>query len=159
MSERHKDISNSSKRIATNTLVLFARMLVLTFVNLYTVRLVLAGLGTEDYGIFNAIAGVVTASTCISSVLALSTQRFYSYAIGKRETERLQEIFSVSLNICLLMSVCFIFSLNRGSMAGFYSSHHSTESYGSCTATLTVFLILFYIYTTPDTIYWSHLCP
>lgn len=63
MSERHNDISNSSKRIATNTLVLFARMLVLTFVNLYTVRLVLAGLGTEDYGIFNAIAGVVTAST------------------------------------------------------------------------------------------------
>lgn len=108
MSERHKDISNSSKRIATNTLVLFARMLVLTFVNLYIVRLVLAGLGTEDYGIFNAIAGVVTASTCISSVLALSTQRFYSYAIGKRETERLQEIFSVSLNICLLMSVSFI---------------------------------------------------
>ena len=108
MSERHKDISNSSKRIATNTLVLFARMLVLTFVNLYTVRLVLAGLGTEDYGIFNAIAGVVTASTCISSVLALSTQRFYSYSIGKRETERLQEIFSVSLNICLLLSVCFI---------------------------------------------------
>ena len=109
MSERrHKDISNSSKRIATNTLVLFARMLVLTFVNLYTVRLVLAGLGTEDYGVFNAIAGVVTASTCISSVLALSTQRFYSYAIGKREPKRLQEIFSVSLNICLLMAVCFI---------------------------------------------------
>lgn len=108
MSERHKDISNSSKRIATNTLVLFARMLVLTFVNLYTVRLVLAGLGTEDYGVFNAIAGVVTASTCISSVLALSTQRFYSYAIGKREPKRLQEIFSVSLNICLLMTVCFI---------------------------------------------------
>lgn len=109
MSERrHKDISNSSKRIATNTLVLFARMLVLTFVNLYTVRLVLAGLGTEDYGVFNAIAGVVTASTCISSVLALSTQRFYSYAIGKREPKRLKEIFSVSLNICLLMSACFI---------------------------------------------------
>lgn len=108
MSERRNDIPNSSKRIATNTLVLFARMLVLTFVNLYTVRLILAGLGTEDYGIFNAIAGVVTASTCISSVLALSTQRFYSYAIGKREPKRLQEIFSVSLNICLLMSVCFI---------------------------------------------------
>lgn len=108
MSERRNDIPNSSKRIATNTLVLFARMLVLTFVNLYTVRLVLAGLGTEDYGVFNAIAGVVTASTCISSVLALSTQRFYSYAIGKREPKRLQEIFSVSLNICLLMTVCFI---------------------------------------------------
>lgn len=104
MSEKNKDIQNRSKRIASNTLVLFARMLIITFVNLYTVRWVLAGLGTEDYGIFNAVAGVVTASTCFSSVLALSTQRFYSFAMGKGEQERLKEIFSVSLNIVMLIA-------------------------------------------------------
>ena len=100
-----KDIQNRSKRIASNTLVLFARMLIITFVNLYNVRWVLAGLGTEDYGIFNAVAGVVTASTCISSVLALSTQRFYSFAMGKGEQERLKEIFSVSLNIVMMIAL------------------------------------------------------
>lgn len=105
-----KDIQNHSKRIASNTLVLFARMLIITFVNLYTVRWVLAGLGTEDYGIFNAVAGVVTASTCISSVLALSTQRFYSFAMGKGESDRLKEIFSVSLNIVVLIAL-FLFVL------------------------------------------------
>ena len=105
MSGKNKDIQNRSKRIASNTLVLFARMLIITFVNLYTVRWVLAGLGTEDYGIFNAVAGVVTASTCISSVLALSTQRFYSFAMGKGEQERLKEIFSVSLNIVMLIAL------------------------------------------------------
>lgn len=99
-----KDIQNRSKRIASNTLVLFARMLIITFVNLYTVRWILAGLGTEDYGIFNAVAGVVTASTCVSSVLALSTQRFYSFAMGKGEQERLKEIFSVSLNIVMMIA-------------------------------------------------------
>lgn len=92
-------------RIATNSLVLFARMLLLTAVNLYTVRLVLRGLGAEDYGIFNAVAGVVTASSCISSVLALSTQRFYSYAMGRGEKERLGEIFSASVNICLAVAL------------------------------------------------------
>ena len=110
MSEKNKDIQNRSKRIASNTLVLFARMLIITFVNLYTVRWVLAGLGTEDYGIFNAVAGVVTASTCISSVLALSTQRFYSFAMGKGESDRLKEIFSVSLNIVVLIAL-FLFVL------------------------------------------------
>ena len=104
MSENNKDIPNRSKRIASNTLVLFARMLIITFVNLYTIRWVLAGLGTEDYGIFNAVAGVVTASTCASSVLALSTQRFYSFAMGKGEQERLKEIFSVSLNIVMMIA-------------------------------------------------------
>lgn len=105
MSEKNKDIQNRSKRIASNTLVLFARMLIITFVNLYTVRWVLAGLGTEDYGIFNAVAGVVTASTCVSSILALSTQRFYSFAMGKGEQERLKEIFSVSLNIVMMIAL------------------------------------------------------
>ena len=100
-----KDIQNRSKRIASNTLVLFARMLIITFINLYTVRWVLAGLGTEDYGIFNAVAGVVTASTCVSSILALSTQRFYSFAMGKGEQERLKEIFSVSLNIVMMIAL------------------------------------------------------
>ena len=104
MSENNKDIQNRSKRIASNTLALFARMLIITFVNLYTVRWVLSGLGTEDYGIFNAVAGVVTASTCVSSVLALSTQRFYSFAMGKGEQERLKEIFSVSLNIVMMIA-------------------------------------------------------
>lgn len=108
MPDYPKDISRHSKRIASNALVLFVRMLILTFVNLYTVRWVLSGLGAVDYGIFNAVAGVVTASTCISSVLALSTQRFYSYAMGKGETKQLKEIFSVSLNIVILMSVVLL---------------------------------------------------
>ena len=97
---------NGVKTIASNTFVLFLRMLFMTIVNLYTVRCVLNGLGVIDYGILNAVAGIVTASTCVSSVLALSTQRFYSFAIGKGQHERLKEIFSVSLNLVVILSIC-----------------------------------------------------
>lgn len=76
---------NGIKTIASNTFVLFIRMLFMTLVNLYTVRCVLEGLGLIDYGILNAVAGIVTASTCLSGVLALSTQRFYSYAMGRKK--------------------------------------------------------------------------
>ena len=103
--------SNHSKRIATNTLVLFARMLIITIVNLYTVRWVLKGLGTEDYGIYNAVAGVVTTGTCISSVLAMATQRFYSYAIGLGEKEKLTRIFSASMNLVIVFSIITILVL------------------------------------------------
>lgn len=103
--------NNHSKRIASNTLVLFARMLIITCVNLYTVRWVLNGLGTTDYGIFNAVAGVVTASSCISSVLALSTQRFYSYAMGKGNHEQLKEIFTASFQIVVILSAVIIVAL------------------------------------------------
>ena len=76
-----KKIEGGGKTIASNTVVLFVRMLFMTLVNLYTVRCVLNGLGISDYGVFNAVAGIVTASTCLSSVVGLSTQSFYSFAI------------------------------------------------------------------------------
>ena len=98
-------LQRQSNRIAKNTVVLFLRMLVLTVINLFIVRLVLRGLGQDDYGTFNAVAGVVTALTCVSSVLAIATQRFYSYVAGKGEQSTLREIFSVSVNINVLLSV------------------------------------------------------
>ena len=107
---------NGIKTIASNTFVLFIRMLFMTLVNLYTVRCVLEGLGLIDYGILNAVAGIVTASTCLSGVLALSTQRFYSYAMGKEKNERLKEIFSASLNLVIILSILlFIICITLGS--------------------------------------------
>lgn len=99
------------KRITKNTLLLFVRMLVLTIVNLYAVRLLLGGLGKSDYGLFNAIAGVVMMSSCIVPVLSQAVQRFYSYLSGKGRFDQLQEVFSTSVNIifitCLLLIVIF----------------------------------------------------
>lgn len=97
-----------SRRIANNTLLLFARMFVITIVNLYAVRVVLSNLGEIDYGIFNSIAGVVLMSTFLSQTLALSIQRFYSYSIGEQRWDRLREIFSASILIVVLLSVFII---------------------------------------------------
>jgi O-antigen/teichoic acid export membrane protein len=103
--------SAKNKRIASNTLLLFLRMLVITIINLYSVRLILKGLGKEDYGLYNAIAGVVTATGFISSVLALSIQRFFSYALGKKDEQRLSDIFSTSLNIIVAFSLIILLIL------------------------------------------------
>ena len=70
------------KRITQNTILLFLRISVLTFVNLYAVRLLLRGLGACDYGIYNAVAGVVTLSSCLIPVFSQAIQRFYSYLSG-----------------------------------------------------------------------------
>lgn len=99
---------NHSHQIASNALVLFARMLILTLVGLYTVRWVLRGLGAEDYGIYHAVAGLVTASACVSSVLSMATQRFYSYAMGQGKHEQLKEIFSASINIVLAAALAIV---------------------------------------------------
>ncbi len=106
-SERQRT-DNRSKRIASNTMLLFARMFVLTILNLYAVRLVLQGLGEEDYGLFNTMAGVVLTGSFISSVLSLSIQRFYSVAIGEKNDNQLRDIFSASINIITGLSLLTI---------------------------------------------------
>lgn len=103
-----QDTQCKNRRIASNTLVLFGRMLLLTLVNLYVVRLVMKGLGEEDYGIFNTVASVVTVSVCISSVLELSMQRFYAIAMGEQDKLKLNAIFSSSVNIVLVLSLLIL---------------------------------------------------
>lgn len=99
------DNNAKSQRIAANTVILFARMFVVMLVNLYAVRVVLDYLGIDDYGIFNAIAGVVTFTSFINSVLELSIQRFYSVAIGESDDKRLNEIFTLSTATIIAASV------------------------------------------------------
>lgn len=122
LSSNPQSLQRQSNRIAKNTVVLFLRMFVLTIVNLYIVRLVIKGLGDSDYGTFNAVAGVVTALTCISSVLAIATQRFYSYAAGKGNSSRLREIFAVSVNINILLSVIVLILFETAGL--WYVTHH-----------------------------------
>ena len=93
------------KRIASNSLLLFVRMLAITVINLYAIRLLLKALGQEDFGTFNAVAGVIMASTFITTTLAISIQRFYSYALGEGKNDQLSEIFSASINIIVVLSL------------------------------------------------------
>ena len=99
---------NLSQRIATNSMLLFVRMLFITIINLYSVRFVLAGLGAIDYGIFNAVAGVVMMSSFLSGVMELSIQRFYSIALGKKDKMGMNEIFSLSLRILFVIAVVLL---------------------------------------------------
>ncbi len=92
-------------RIAKNTALLYVRMLIVMAINIWTVRLVLKALGVEDYGIYNVVAGVVTMIQSISGVLSSSTQRFFSFYLGKGDTEYLKKVFSVSVNLFIAISL------------------------------------------------------
>jgi O-antigen/teichoic acid export membrane protein len=95
----------NTARIAKNTLMLYFRQILLMLVSLYTVRVVLNTLGVEDYGIYNVVAGVVTMFGFLSNTMAAASQRYFSFAIGRGNSERLQQIFSLSLIIFALIVI------------------------------------------------------
>jgi len=99
-------IESNSKRIVENTVFLYMRMLFVMLINILSVRFVLKGLGVVDYGIFNVVAGLVTMFHSLSNVVASATLRFHSYYIGEGNEKKVSDVFSASINIYALLSVC-----------------------------------------------------
>lgn len=95
----------SNKRIAKNTLVLYARSIVVMAITLYTSRVILRQLGVEDYGIYSVVGGLVAMFSLISNALSTSVSRFITYEIGRGDAAKLRKIFSTSVVIQLLISV------------------------------------------------------
>lgn len=79
-------------------------MLLTLVVGLYTSRVVLANLGIIDYGINNVVAGLVTMFSFATSSLAGGTQRFLTFAIGERNFNKLQLIFSTAFFVHLIIA-------------------------------------------------------
>ena len=93
-----------NKKIAKNTLLLYARMILLMLVSLYTSRVILNGLGVADYGIYNVVGGVVTMFTMLSGSLTAAISRFLTFELGTGNKEKLKSIFSASVTIQIALS-------------------------------------------------------
>ncbi len=89
--------SENTRRIAQNTAMLYVRMLLIMVVTLYTSRVVLNVLGVEDYGIYNVVGGIVVMFSFLNGAMSQATQRFLAFEIGRKDTEQLQKVFSISL--------------------------------------------------------------
>lgn len=100
--------SLSKKRIAKNTLFLYCRMLLLMLISLYTSRVTLQALGIEDFGIYNAVGGVIAMFSILSSSLSAAISRFITYELGKGDEDKLKTIFSSALTIQIALSFLII---------------------------------------------------
>lgn len=103
--------TESNKRIAKNTLLLYGRMLFSMLVSLYTSRVILSALGAEDFGIYNVVAGFVIMFSLVSGTLSSSVSRFLTFELGTGNEEKLKNIFSTSLIIHLLLSAVILLAL------------------------------------------------
>lgn len=97
--------TENNKRIAKNTLLLYVRMFLLIFVQLYTVPIILKTLGVEDYGIYNVVGGVVTMFSFIGGSLASGSQRFIAFEIGRKNKKKLKEVFNTTITIYLVLAL------------------------------------------------------
>ena len=76
-------------------------MLLLMLIGLFTSRVVFRTLGIADYGVYNAVGGVVTVFTFLTASVSAAISRFLAVGLGEGDPARLRRIFSTGVLIQL----------------------------------------------------------
>ncbi|MBQ9660496.1 MAG: hypothetical protein IJV37_04435 [Bacteroidales bacterium] len=98
-------LSENSRRIARNTLLLYFRMFLLMLIGLFTSRVVVRTLGIDDYGVYNVVGGVVTVFTFLTTSLSAAISRYLAAHLSEGDAVRLRCIFSTGVIILLGLSL------------------------------------------------------
>ncbi len=98
----------NSQRIFKNTILLYIRMIVVTVMSFFTVRITLRMLGVEDFGIYNVVGGLVAFLGIISATMSSATQRYLAYSLGKNDVLAYQNSFSLLMIVYLGLSLSLL---------------------------------------------------
>lgn len=98
----------NNKRIAKNTMFLYFRMMLIMGVSLYTSRVVLNTLGIEDFGIYNVVGGIVSMFAFLNGSLGAATSRYITFELGRKNYERLNQVFNVAFLIHVFIGLLVI---------------------------------------------------
>lgn len=80
------------------------RMLLTMAISLYTSRIVLKVLGVEDYGVYNAVGGVVASFALVSGALSAAISRFITFELGSGDDASVRRVFASSVTIQMMLA-------------------------------------------------------
>ncbi len=94
--------------MALNTCVMYFRMIVTMIVTLLSSRWILLALGEEDFGIYHLVAGLLSMLMFLNVTMASSSQRFISFALGRKDKELINDTFYFSCLMHLLVGLIIV---------------------------------------------------
>lgn len=94
-----------SKKIAKNTIFLYARLLLIYGISLYSSRVILDKLGVTDYGLHGVVYGVIGMLSFLNATLSSGTSRFITFDLGKGDMEKLKTTFSTAFLTHILLAL------------------------------------------------------
>ena len=99
-----------NKKVIKNSVFLYARMILMMVISLYTVRIILKELGVVDYGIYNVVGSVVALFNFITGALISVSNRFFAIEAVKNDKKSFNNCFCLNVTVFgLLFLVAVIF--------------------------------------------------
>lgn len=99
---------NPKKRVISNTIFLYVKMLISMLIALYSTRIVLDSLGVDDFGIYNLIAGIIAMLSFLNVSMTVSTQRYLSFYIGANNSSKLNSVFISSVILHFIIGIIVV---------------------------------------------------
>lgn len=103
--------SSVSKRLATNSVMMYIRMIFVMALNVYMSRVLLRALGVDDYGTYNVVGSMVAAFDSIRSMFMSSSQRYLNYEMVNGTAASQKKVFCVSVIVNLCLAVLLVSAL------------------------------------------------
>lgn len=107
----------ANNKLLKNTGLLYFRLIFLTFINLYAVRVTLEALGTIDYGVFDVIASLVASLSILTGAMSSASQRFLSFHLGREDFQKYSHTFTLLIVVFSAIAALLIFI---GEILGFF---------------------------------------
>lgn len=104
----NKSTIKGNSSLTKNTVSMYFRMAITMIVNLFASRIILSILGVEGYGLYSVVGGVVILFTFIQSSLTTTTQRYLSYELGKKNFNKIIDIFNSSFWVYMFICIIII---------------------------------------------------
>lgn len=98
-------MGQNQNRILKNTIYLYIRSIATLLIRLYSSRIILSGLGIEEFGVYQVIGGLIIMFSFLNSTMASATQRYISYEIGLGDKGNVKKIFSTAINIHIIIAI------------------------------------------------------
>lgn len=101
-------MKSNNKKIAKNTILLYFRMIVTMIISLYTSRVILHTLGINDYGLYQAVGGIVGLLSFVKTALSTGSSRFITFCLGEKNNDKLKRVFSTTLSAHFILAITII---------------------------------------------------
>ena len=112
---------NDNKKIAFNTLILYAKLVITIVISFMVSRYVLKALGAADFGLYNVVGGIVAMMNLLATSMVATSYRFVAVELGKGENGNVNKVYNTILAIHVTLAGLLVLI---GETAGIYYIHN-----------------------------------
>lgn len=101
----------TANRVAINTIVQYARLVLNLVIALVSVRIILNSLGASDYGVYDVVGGVIALLGFLNSSLSQTSIRYLSVSLGEKKVDNIRNTFNNCFWLHFIIAIIMVIVL------------------------------------------------